>query len=592
VIFRLLFLLRFKASQLANPLKLEPKVLLLLILLTGYFSNSQTCTANAALYSPACGGTICNGVISVSITGFCNTDPYIVSLIGGCSTSPSYTVVATPTVVFFNNICGCFSGYNVVVTDYLSNLVNILQVNVAAVQLLLSSSTSSPSCNNSCTGAFSVGFFGFSPYTVTVSPSVAPVSTTTSQYALNGLCPGIYTLNVSDNYGCPATFTRAVNALVTPTITALGGTICSGKSYTITPTGAVSYTYITGISIVSPTTTSTYSVIGTNSIGCSSNTAIVTISVNPTPTVFANGNAVCSNQTLSLTATATLANAYNWTGPNGFSSNQQNPLIINPLVNTSGIYSVLVTSTAGCTNTALCNVTVTALPTVSLSSNSPVCLGSSLILVANASTGSYLWQGPNNFTTNSASATIANYQAAAIYTLFVSSGPCIANSTIPVSVNPLPVITTITSNSAICLGETAQLNAMGANTYTWNTGISGTSLAITPTITTTYSVSGTDLNGCTNTAIITQSVDTCLSLKNEELNKNILIYPNPNNGEFILQTTQSAKIKIYNSLGQLIMSKEIYEGENNIDISPFTKGIYFVEVRQGDKIEQLKIIKD
>ena len=67
--------------------------------------------------------------------------------------------------------------------------------------------------------------------------------------------------------------------------------------------------------------------------------------------------------------------------------------------------------------------------------------------------------------------------------------------------NPPPV--TVTSDhTLICLGEVIMLTAGGANTYSWNAGATGISITISPTVSTTYTVTGTDLNGCTNTAAI------------------------------------------------------------------------------------------
>ena len=54
-------------------------------------------------------------------------------------------------------------------------------------------------------------------------------------------------------------------------------------------------------------------------------------------------------------------------------------------------------------------------------------------------------------------------------------------------------------NQSICIGETAELIASGGDTYLWSTGETGTSIEVTPDVTTTYSVTVTDANNCTDT---------------------------------------------------------------------------------------------
>jgi hypothetical protein len=84
---------------------------------------------------------------------------------------------------------------------------------------------------------------------------------------------------------------------------------------------------------------------------------------------------------------------------------------------------------------------------------------------------------------------------------------CVANDNITVTVNPLPVVTA-TATSPVCAGSTATLNASGAVSYNWQPGnLSGATVTDAPTVTTTYTVTGTDGNGCTNTATVMVTVN-------------------------------------------------------------------------------------
>ncbi len=132
-----------------------------------------------------------------------------------------------------------------------------------------------------------------------------------------------------------------------------------------------------------------------------------------TPTVTSN-TPICSGSTLNLTSSTTTTGAiqYNWTGPNGFTSANQNPSIINAIIAASGTYSVTATLNAcvSAAGTVLVRVDSTPVaPTVS--SNAPLCFGSNLNLTATTTfpgTLTYAWTGPNGFTSAAQNPTIPN----------------------------------------------------------------------------------------------------------------------------------------------------------------------------------------
>jgi hypothetical protein len=80
---------------------------------------------------------------------------------------------------------------------------------------------------------------------------------------------------------------------------------------------------------------------------------------------------------------------------------------------------------------------------------------------------------------------------------------------IAVTVNPLPTVVATASNSAICEGASDTLSATGASTYTWLPGnFTANSIIVAPTSTTTYTITGVDVLGCTNTGNVTVTVNT------------------------------------------------------------------------------------
>src|SRR6185312_15258340 len=73
---------------------------------------------------------------------------------------------------------------------------------------------------------------------------------------------------------------------------------------------------------------------------------------------------------------------------------------------------------------------------------------------------------------------------------------CVNSNFSTVTVNALPTI--LVSSSTICVGATTTLTVSGANAYTWNTSDTGATISPSPTSTTNYTVTGTDINGCVN----------------------------------------------------------------------------------------------
>jgi hypothetical protein len=203
--------------------------------------------------------------------------------------------------------------------------------------------------------------------TVTVNPS-----TTTT-----------YTVNASSAAGCTNTAISSVSVNTTPTITVNNGAICVGGSFTITPTGANTYTISGGSYVVSPTSTNSYSVTGTSSQGCvSSNTAISTVSVQSSLTVsIAGTNTVCNGSPINLTANG--AATYTWS-----TGSTNHTIAPSPSSNTT--YTV--TGASGtCSSSAVKSITVNPTPTVSaVTSTSLLCTGNNAILTASGASN-YNW---------------------------------------------------------------------------------------------------------------------------------------------------------------------------------------------------------
>ncbi len=328
---------------------------------------------------------------------------------------------------------------------------------------------------------------------------------------------GVYTLTTSNSSGCTASGTLAVTINPRPTLLASSNSpVCASKTLSLNGSGGVSavwsgpaaYTstnYSPSIASASLANAGNYSLTVTGANGCTSTTVIAVV-INTLPIVVTNSPSACSGGTINLTASG--GGSYNWSGPNGFTSLIQNPTLTNALPIQSGTYTVLVTSSQGCTNTAVASVTVSNQLTPAINSNTP-CTGSALNFTTPAS-ATYSWSGPAGFTSVLQNPTIANSSTlnAGIYTLTTTNAlGCIASGTLLVNVNPRPSLSSA-SNAPLCVGQTLNLIGSGGVLATWSgpagfvsNTYSPNILAVTAANAGNYSLTVTDANGCTNTTV-------------------------------------------------------------------------------------------
>lgn len=157
----------------------------------------------------------------------------------------------------------------------------------------------------------------------------------------------------------------------------------------------------------------------------------------------------------------------------------------------------------------ICNYTISAnsgvlFPAIT-ASQSAVCFGSSTTLTGPAGATAYEWS-PGGATTQSITIT----PSTTITYTCIASGVCGFKQTLTktITVNPLPVVTiNAGSPSSVCTGSSVNLTASGTSTYVWSTSATTATIAVNPTIYTTYTVTGTDGNGCTDTATTNVTVN-------------------------------------------------------------------------------------
>ncbi len=472
--------------------------------------------------------------------------------------------------------------------------------------------------------------------------------------------------------GCSTMVTKVITVNALPTVAAITGAnaVCIGSTttYASTTAGGAWTSSATGIATVNASGVVTGVSAGSAEIrytvtigGCSTMVTKV-ITVNAQPNVTVTSPSVCAGQTAQPIASG--ATSYTWTGGLAAVSNPTTPALT-----TTTTYTVTGT-TAGCSKTAVATITVnTTAPTVTITPNpASVCSGSPITLNANGA-NSYTWSSSQTGNTSGTSLTFTPTGNITVNLSGTLTGCSTAgNTSVNVTVKPKPTVG-VTSPS-VCAGLTAQPVASGAATYTWTGGLAAVANPTTPVLTTTtaYTVTGTDANSCSNTAVatvtikpipgtptITQSHDTLYSnviiagatyewykagvlqtttttpyykfpstgtytvkvinnacpsaisanfnavltgVKNNKLNVELSIVPNPNNGTFDINISSALnktyQLRLFNLSGQALLDEEMFirTGQNSkrINLTGIEKGVYFLSIIGEDGITTQNII--
>jgi len=279
-----------------------------------------------------------------------------------------------------------------------------------------------------------------------------------------------------------------------PIITPSGPlTFCEGDSVILTASSASTYLWSNGATTQSITVTNSgnFTVTTTGSCGGGGTSAVTTVSVYPLPNAIITPNGIinlCQGESVLLTSSP--AESYLWS--NGAITQSIN-------VNTSGDYSVTVTDINGCSATSpITVVTVNPMPIATITPDGPTefCQGDSVILTSSLG-DSYLWS--NGQTTQSIVVTNSGNYSVTV----TNSFNCSATSAITVvTVYPLPIATITTDGpTSFCQGGSVILTSSPAVSYLWSNG--AITQSITVSISGNYSVTVTDLNGCSATSPIT-----------------------------------------------------------------------------------------
>ena len=372
------------------------------------------------------------------------------------------------------NLCGNSNSLGCSASDNVTITVNPLpNANAGVDQTICAGSSATLTASGGGTYQWSGG-----PATSTYV--VSPASTTT------------YTVTVT-NIGCTASDNVTVTVNPVPNANAgVNQTICEGTSATLTASGGGTYQWsggpATSTYVVSPASTTTYTVIVT-SLGCTASDNI-TVTVNPLPNANAGvDQIICAGSSATLTASG--GGTYQWSGGPATST-----YVVSPASTTT--YVVTVTN-LGCTASDNITVTINPLPNANAGVDQTICAGSLATLTASGG-GTYQWSGGPATSTY-----VVSPASTTTYTVTVTNLGCTAADNVTIIVNPVPNANAGVDQT-ICAGTSATLTASGGGTYQWSGGPATSTYVVSPASTTTYTVTVTNI-GCTASDNVTVTVN-------------------------------------------------------------------------------------
>lgn len=535
---------------------------------------------NRTVINPACGAS--TGSISLNPSGGNGTYSYtwlpggqVTDSIGGLSAG-TYTVTITSG--------GCSETFIIPVSN--SSLPNVTIV------------STNPNCGGECTGTATVtaaGGSGF--YTYTWFPLGG------NGFMADSLCPGTYVVQVTDNNtGCIAS-AQAIIAKSDTLALSMAYSInprcsldCSGIIGAVPSGGTLPYSFLWTPSNQNTATAGslcagTYTVNVTDSKGC---TATQSASIFDHPEIIITLDNVIPASCSSVNDASAFISVsggvpykapktlytYSWNGPSPRTTEDVTNILY-------GTYTVIAFDSLGCSDTLI--VDIAALDTViaAAGNDTVFCSGSTFILNGSSSYGDLTtteWKTlpGDSLISTSLITTINPPDGTTGYVLYVSDGVCSHADTIYLTSNLLPVVdagnfTIILINESTTIGGNPTCSS--CNSYLWSSisDLQNTAAnpVVTPTVTTTYTVVGTDANGCSSFDTVTVRVIPKIVFPNG-------VSPNGDgaNDEWFIDNIEmfpECMVEIYNRWGELVFSSPGYKKrwDGTYNGKPLPVGTYY-----------------
>ena len=516
--------------------------------------------------------TISNPVVTVNNPGTTPDSSYfvVVTTLNGCTTTDSVLVVSGPNAA--------------------ANAGNDISI---------------------CSGASAtIGALTDSAYTYSWSPATGLSSGTISDPSvtlinISGVNDTLIYIITSTLYGCEATDTVQVIVRPNPVSNAglnqlvcagstvqLGTGITAGYTYSWSPATGLNNTTISDPTLTlsnTGTTPDTLQYIVTTTLnGCITTDTVQVISA-PAPVADAGPDVIfCSGQTANIGSTGTAGYVYTWNPSTGLNSaTSSNPSItLNNLSSLNDTLNYVVTVNAyGCLDTDTITIIIKPLPVAAAGPDITLCGGDTITIGSSSVSGyNYIWTpatGLNNTTISNPVATVNNSGAGSTtitYTVSTTWNGCSSTDSMTITVNPQPIVTATATPLSICNGSSTTLTGTGATTFSWALastpgtvlGIGG-SLVVSPTITTTYIMTGTNGVSCSNIDSVTITVNPIPSVQINSASTTLC------DGDTLTLTGTGAVNYDWSILGGAIIGTG-----TTIQVSPTTNTTYVVVGTDGN----------
>ena len=144
---------------------------------------------------------------------------------------------------------------------------------------------------------------------------------------------------------------------------------------------------------------------------------------------------------------------------------------------------------------------------------------------------------------------------------------------------------------SICKGDRVTYTVSGGTTYNWFNNATTSTIAISPSLSTVYTVSATT-NGCTLSKSFSVTVNPCTAIgENNPALQDIVLYPNPVNALLTIETKLGGELSIVDINGKMVLQQTISSGKHEINTETLKAGVYFIQLGKGDDIRRMKLLK-
>ncbi|MFO0356572.1 MAG: choice-of-anchor J domain-containing protein [Sphingobacteriaceae bacterium] len=318
----------------------------------------------------------------------------------------------------------------------------------------------------------------------------------------------------------------------------------------------------------------------------------INVCAGPPNAPVATSTVICTSNSVALTANGTGTLSW-YATPSATSAIGSGTLFNTPTLTTTTSFYVKDSTVCGNSNLTTVNVTVSPTPTLNaVANNSAICIGSTATLTASGM-DTYTWSTASNNTV-----IVVTPTTATSYTVSGYSTLCMLTQTTTVSlgVNPLPSVSLTAGASTICAGNgSISLTGLPPGGAYSGSSITGSLLSIAnpgtfvPVYTFTNSTTG-----CSNSASTTVIVANCTDVQTIAGNTSTInIYPNPNNGSFVIETTnvEEKLIEVTDLTGRVVFSEKTTNQSIKVNIYELANGLYQIKIKSESETHQFKVIK-